>query len=363
MSAWRAVVMSLGMLMALLPVSGSQGQRTPPDRRVTPYFGAFGGGIPTPSVTAVSITTGSIRLSLQLGATAYPRNALVLATIRLTNHSGHSISTWDCLRSSLGVEVPRSGGVGTLYPPLLPPPGAPWYGCPGDVGMGGMRRQMTTIPAGQTLTRMTYVVLRAFTIRAWAQLTVRAGQMKPTLIQTPQVRLREIAAPGPAVYVRVGSSVSARVIPVPRAGPILYSEYASCGATAPNEYFNASATYSRWSRMSGTLLYPFNRTCRSLSEWVVFVAQPSRPIAQAYYCARHDRCAYAPPTPQEQGITACKLDVARTIMTGRLPRSAARYAIGLSSIPPVGLTPTRQVLAQKIHARCAPLLTRRGHTL
>lgn len=222
------------------------------------------------------------------------------------------------------------------------------------------QRQMTQIPAGRTLTRMTYVVLRAFTARAWASLSLRAGQMKPTVLQTSPIHIRETAAAGPTVRIQTNALISARVTPIPAAGPILYSEYAWCPGNTSAQPFNASATFSRWSRASGTLLHPFTRRCPALAEWVLFVAQVGRPIAQAYYCAQHDRCAYAPPTPQQQAIAACKIDVGKAVLSGRLPRSAARYAIGLSSILPTGLTPTQQALAQRFHARCAPLLAPHG---
>lgn len=329
---------------------------------ISPAAVPLGGGASTSGVTTAATTPGGIRLSLQLGSTAYPRDALVLATVSLTNHTGRTISTWDCLGSSLGAEVPGPGGVATSYPPLLPPPGAPWFGCPGDAGMGRMaQRQMTEIPPGQTLPYLTYVVLRTLAVRGWAQLMVRAGQMKPTLIETPPIRIRETPAPGPAVRIRMGLPISARVTPVPGAGPILYSEYASCSGKTPHDPFAVSATYSQWSRAPSTVLHPFNQPCGSLAEWMVFVAQAGRPIAHAYYCAQHDRCAYAPPTPQDRGIVACKRDVTKALIAGRLPRSAARYAIGLTSILPAGLTAAQQALAEKLHARCAPLLARRGH--
>lgn len=317
------------------------------------------GGTPPSGPAMVSVTRGGIHLSLQLWSTAYPRNVLVLATIRLTNHTSGPISTWDCLRSSLSAQVFKPNSVVAYYPPLLSPPGAPWSDCPGRIGMGPMR-QMTQIPAGHTLTRMTHVVLRAFAVRAWALLMVSGGQMKPTSIQTPSIQIRETAIRGPAVRILAGHAISARVSPVPGGGPILYSEYASCLGTAPNEPFNASATFSLWTHASATVLRPFTRPCASVAEWMLFVAQPGLPVARAYYCSRHDRCAYAPPTPQERRIVACKLDVSKVLKTGRLPRSAARYAIGLSPDPPSGLTRAQQPLAIKFHARCAPLLARHG---
>jgi len=311
------------------------------------------------NATIVQTTTRQIHLSLQLQKAVYPRNALVLTTVRLTNNSARPISTWDCLRSSLGAEVPRSNGEGDLYPPLIPPPGAPWAGCPGELAMGGIRRMTTTIAVSQTLTRTSYVVLRGLSVRGWAQLMTSPGQGKPTMLQTPLIHIHPAPAAGPAVRLRTGPSISVHVIPVTAGGPLLYSEYASCRTLEPNRPLTVSATFSRWYRASKTVLYPFHRSCSSLLEWMLFVAQPGRPIARVYYCAQHDRCIYAPPTPQELGIARCKVDIARAVVGGHLPASSARYAIGISSVLPSSLTPRQQALAKKFRARCAGLLARR----
>lgn len=309
-----------------------------------------------------SIVTRQIRLSFSLPGTTYPRDALVPATVRLTNFASRSISTWDCLADSLGAEVVRSDG-GQAYPPLLPPPGAPWAECPGALGASPVRHTITLGP-GQTLTRTEYLVLRSPAVQAFADLGPVSNQGKPVVILTPRLRLHTIVAPGPQIHLRVGPAVSARVTPVPGSGPLLYSQFATCRGTAstPDRVSATAAPPSQWVSAPGTTLQPFTAPpCSSLTEWILFVGQVGRPITRAYYCRQHDRCDYAPPTSQQMGIATCKRDIAKAIEAGQLPREAARYAIGLSSTPPDGMTPAQQKLAGAFHARCAPLLKLPGH--
>lgn len=314
------------------------------------------GGAPSGSPVTTTTVTSTVRLVLQLPAAAYPRNALVPATVRLTNLSPQTIQTWDCLDDSLGAKV-TGDGKAAPYPPLLVPPGAPWATCPGELGMGSMMRRPTIIAPHATLVRQTYVVLRAFTVRAWADLALTVGQGKPIVIQTPPIHILETLADGPTVHLQPQRPNVAVVIPITGAGRILYSEYASCmTASEGTRVFNASATFSRWIPTSGPATAIIAAPCVRLAEWVLYVAQPGLPIARAYYCRRHDRCVYAPPTPHDQALAACKNNIGRAVTSGRLPRSAARYAIGLISELPSGLTPAQEALARSFHARCAPLL-------
>lgn len=311
----------------------------------------------------VSVTNGRIHLSLTLPGTTYPRNALVFTTVRLTNNTGHTINTWDCLHDSLGTAVVGPDGI-QQYPPLLPPPGAPWRDCPGGMGGMGTTRQMVSISAGETITRSTYVVLRAPAVRAWASLQTAPGQGKPTLIQTPVVHIQTIAGSGPTVRIQAKPTALARVTLVPGAGPLEYSEFASCADRAHAGYpAKVSATFSQWMRVNGTVVHPFSTPCTALGEWMLFVAQPGKPVAQVYFCARRDRCAYSylRPSLHDRALAACKIDIGRAVTAGRLPVSAARYAIGLTSSLPAGLSPAQAALAQAFHTRCAPLLKRPRH--
>lgn len=314
------------------------------------------GGSPPGWPSAVTITENQMRLVLQLPAAVYPRNALVPVTLRLSNLSARTVHTWDCLSASLGAMVSGPGGI-DLYPDLLPAPGAPWASCPGELGMGPAARHPIAVAAGATMVRLTYIVLRAFTVRAWADLALTAGQMRTLVIQTPPIHIRRTAAAGPSVRIPADHPSPAIVTPVAGAGPIVYSEYLSCLTKSGSfQLVNASATFSRWTRAPGTIISAIAAPCARLEEWVLYVAQPGLPIAQAYYCRQHDRCAYAPPTPRERALAACKIDIGKAVTSGKLPRAAARYAIGLESQLPAGLTPAQQALASQFHARCAPLL-------
>lgn len=136
----------------------------------------MGGQLPLRQASA-NVTTHGVRLVLELPGTAYPPNALVLATIHLTNLTKRDISTADCLSSSLSAEVVRQDGL-AVYPPLLPPPGAPWTACIGSIAQPRALNVLHVLP-GQTVTRMAYVVLRAFSVRARADCTLARRKASP----------------------------------------------------------------------------------------------------------------------------------------------------------------------------------------
>lgn len=317
---------------------------------------ASGGRGPS-NLLATGMTSRGVRLVLQLPGIAYPSNALVRATVRLTNLTGNRMSIWDCPAASLVAEVVGPGDV-SLYPPLLPPPGAPWSQCLGATA-GPRLVNVVPIAPDQTFSRMTYIVLRSFSVRARADVRLDPMSGKPTTIETPILHLRMRAAAGPLVRLIASRDIRAEVTPVPGGGPVLYSQFASCGDAAHARHpIRASAAFSRWTRAPGNILRPFNSPCSVPNEWSLFVGQPGRPVAHIYDCARSDRCDYAPPTPQEQGISACKRAVGNAIRTGTLPQNTAvaRYAVGLTPALPPGLTPEQQKVAQALHHRCFPLL-------
>lgn len=308
---------------------------------------------------SVTATRHQMRLVMQLRAATYPANALVPVRLRLTNLSTRTVYTDDCLRVSLGADVTGGKGI-DLYPDLIPPPGAPWPSCPGEpsMGMGGMNRYRIPIPAGTTLTRWTYVVLRASTVHGWADVVTSPSETRPVEILTSAIHIRETAVSGPTVRINSLRPGVATVRPIANGGPIEYSEWVSCSRQSHPYPISvmASATFSRWMRATGTTIAAVSPPCRKLNEWMLFVAQPGHPIAHAYFCRQHNLCAYAPPTAREVALSSCKRDVARAVTSAKLPASAARYAIGLTSTPPPGLTPAQQALARQFNTRCAPLL-------
>lgn len=312
------------------------------------------------SATSVSVTRDGMRLTLDLRAGTYPRNALVPVILRLTNLTSHPAGTWDCLASSLTPLVQNGRGF-SRYPPILPPAGAPWPFCPGESGMGGVHRSVP-IAAGATLTRHTYLILRARIIRATAQVETAPGMGKPLTLLTPPITLR-VTAPGPdrpSVGISAQNPSTATVTPAGR-GPILYSEYATCqGTQGARQWINISATLSLWMHARGNTISARASSCTRLTEWVLIVGQPGLPIIRAYYCRQHDLCAYAPPTRRQKEVIACKEDIAKAVMNGRLPRSAAKYALGLTNTLPPGLSASQKALAEKYHRHCARLLKGRS---
>lgn len=335
------------LLVGVVGITGAT-VATPPARGTPPAGAAV-----TTSVTQYGVT-----LTLTVPGRAYPANALVPTTLRLTNVSTHPIRTNDCLRSSLFTAAVKPGapfGFRPLYPPLLPPPGAPWSDCPGDQYQPKFVPNATILTPGQSITVRRDVVLRSFQIRGMAYLQT-ARLAKAAIVQTPLIVLRQVSGlSGPRVTLRYRPEVEALVRPVTGAGPILTSSWVECAHSVRER-----ASFSEWTKAKGTVLDPLPAPCARLMEWTLFVAQPGRPVAQVEYCPQHDRCDYAPPTPQDQGIAACKRGVVAAAQAGKFPHNAdvIRYAVGITSSLPPGarLTAAQRTLANQWHARCYPLL-------
>ncbi len=241
----------------------------------------------SPAGIQVAVTSGGVRLSLQLTSRAYPRNALVPVTVRLENHTRHALSTWQCLAYSLGPEVVGDDG-SVQYPPVLPPPGAPFNPCPGPY----LHPPVSRIAPGGFLVRQVYVMLRSLRLRATTQLYVNARQGKPTVITTPLLQLRPMSLAGPRIRLYASPPLDAVVGPVAGAGPLLYTQFSSCLNRAGVED-QLSAVYSTWLAAKSRLFRPFRAPgCGAVREWHLFVAQVGRPVARVDYCPRRDCCIY-----------------------------------------------------------------------
>lgn len=235
----------------------------------------------------VAVTSGGVRLSLQLTSPAYPRNALAPVTVRLENHTRHALSTWQCLAYSLGPEVVGDDG-SVQYPPVLPPPGAPFNPCPGPY----LHPPVSLIAPGGFLVRHVYVMLRSLRLRATAQLRVNARQGKPAVVTTPLLTVRPVNLAGPRIRLYDSTPLDAVVSPVTGAGALLYTQFSSCLTRAGVED-QLSAVYSTWLAAKSRLFRPFRAPgCGAVREWHLFVAQVGRPVARVDYCPRRDSCVY-----------------------------------------------------------------------
>jgi len=245
------------------------------------------GVVVSPAGAQVAVTSGGIRLSLQLAARAYPRNALVPVMVRLENQTRRALSTGTCLAYSLVPEVVGNDG-SVQYPPVLPPPGAPFSPCPGPY----LHPPLSRIAPGGSLVRHVYVMLRSLRLRATAQLRVNAGQGKPTILTTPLLRVRPVSLAGPRLRLYASTALHAAISPVAGAGPLLYTQYSSCLTRAGVED-QLSAVYSTWLTAKGRVFRPFRAPgCGAVREWHLFVAQVGRPVARVDYCPRRDSCIY-----------------------------------------------------------------------
>jgi hypothetical protein len=226
-----------------------------------------------------------ITLSLSLPGTAYPLDALVPVTLTLRNGTIHAVSTWDCLEASLLAQAVGSNGR-PHYPPLLPPPGAPFAYCP---GRGHSRRGVELAP-GRRLVRHQYVMLRTPIVRGHAEIQTEPNQQKPVSIDTPLSPIRRVRGAGPTLVLH-RKPVSATVSPVPGGGPLLVSEYVHCTGRSTDRY-GLSAVRGHWNTAAGTTLRPLNGLrCPAVKEWHLFVAQVGRPVARIDYCGGRG-CAY-----------------------------------------------------------------------
>lgn len=234
-----------------------------------------------------AVASGGIKLSLQLAARAYPRNELVPVTVQLENHTRRALTMGTCLADSLVPEVVGNDG-SVQYPPVLPPPGAPFSPCPGPY----FHPPVSRIAPGGVVARHVYVMLRSLRLRATAQLYVNAGQVKPTVLTTPLLRVRPVSLAGPRLRLYASTPLHASVAPVVGGGPLLYTEYSSCVNRAGVEA-QLGAVYSTWLAAKGWVFRPFRAPdCGAAREWHLFVAQVGRPVARVDYCPRTDRCIY-----------------------------------------------------------------------
>ncbi len=235
----------------------------------------------------VAITSGGVRLSLQLAARAYPRNALVPVTVQLKNHTRRALTMGTCLADSLVPEVVGNDG-SVQYPPVLPPPGAPFSPCPGPY----FHPPVSRIAPGGVVVRHVYVMLRSLRLRATAQLRLNARQAKPTILTTPLLRVRPVSLAGPRLRLYASTPLHAAVSPVAGAGSLLYPEFSSCLNRAGVED-QLSAVYSTWLAGKSRVFRPFRAPgCGAVREWHLFVAQVGRPVARVDYCPRRDSCVY-----------------------------------------------------------------------
>lgn len=249
----------------------------------------------------VTTRTDGIKLSLILARHMYPRNALVLATMRLRNVSNASVLLPSpCPPGAFLVQVVTPAGR-MVYPPALrsqlptscppPPPEA-------TVTAGSLP------PAGVVQVRVP-TILRAPRLRAVAELgppggvTGRFLHIRLTRGDPPQVQLR--LAPVEAVITpRKGE----------QSGPLYYDAWAICQARGPTglTYPGAETGWKvlRHGSRTGYLLRPqlqAGQGCNTPVQWHLVAGFLNQPVACVDYVS-----ASLPPWMRSGVIHACSAD-------------------------------------------------------
>lgn len=219
--------------------------------------------------TVVTTQNDAVRLTLTLPARTYPQNALVLATVRLENISGHPVWYTDaCPGGVLSIQVTDAQG-GLYYPPAQP--GGPQPKC--------KRAQSVPLAPGDVIQRGIFAVLRAPNIRALAEI----GKTPGSYFETAPVTLQLTAGTPPAVQVHASPAVSATITPPAGSqGPLYVNAWARCG-TGAGSAASTSGPVSFTPVYGSTTITPdVQGPCQAL-EWHALAGWVGQPVATVAY--------------------------------------------------------------------------------
>lgn len=218
----------------------------------------------------VSITRMGVRLTLSLPGRNFPAQALVRATVTLTNISRHAVPLEDddCLHSNPRAAVLSVYGV-ELNPVLamrvMSPP------CP--------KPRQTSLRRGARVALHPWLVLAGPRVRADVDILSPKGRVT---VHTAALSLRLYAAPAPALtmvhlipgrvpYIRVSGAREGH-------GPLRFVTSEECGS--PRFYHQALA----WSVLSGSRI---RSACEDVSTWHVMVGRQGGPVASLQLTGVH----------------------------------------------------------------------------
>lgn len=245
------------------------------------------GSTSNPRVQA-SVTSRGVRLTLILPSRAYPRNALLRATVKVRNNSAASLTVRQpsCRADgpSPAVQVLNRNGQVVFPPPLKEPP------LQGTICMTGPPPPL--LPH-HILTQKFYVIARSDRIRA----VIWSGS--ELSMETPVVHIRLVPAQAPKLVLVTGPSVHATVSvhnPRKKQG-FLYTEWYSC-PDLPRQEIGGTTFYERvstggapsvtgrvfnWAATSGRRISP---GCINPVEWHAAVGQLGQPVSYLDYVKR-----------------------------------------------------------------------------
>lgn len=222
---------------------------------------------PASSVRVDTVSHG-VRLSLVVPRRSYPRNALVVATVRVTNVSRHAVFLSGNNYPTVDV---FNGSHQDVYD-SAEPFGTSTFVMPS----GGPHRPPRSLAVGASLTAHPFLVLRGRVVQARATVAVHGFEQNITGRQT---RLGLSARDEPVVSVQDIPVLHAVVSSPEEADTPLYRiDETQCAA-----HGGVSLYFSQWaSTRSSTLAPPFPRDCDigSTRHWIAYAGYLDHSIAE-----------------------------------------------------------------------------------
>lgn len=165
-----------------------------------------------PGRAHVETVSKGLHLSLSLAKQRYPANAIVQATMRVTNVTTHGIglgstSFYDCRGTFAPHAVVMSDGT-QVFPPIVVGESSP--------SCSNLSGPTMTLRAGATLTSREYLLLRGPQVRAFVTLAGSRAQhgvqTRPPLVGTPILSVTLTQSDAPTVTVQKGSVPMAHIV-------------------------------------------------------------------------------------------------------------------------------------------------------
>jgi len=217
---------------------------------------------------SASTTGHGVRITLSVPQASYPRNALIQASIRVTNLSSHAIEYYpgSICGGNPEVEVTNNRGI-VEYPPAIA--GAPIPSC------GPARLHYPQIRPGATKVWHSYAILGGAHLQAHISIT-----QSQLYVYSPTVTAHLISAPPLVAALRVSPRVTLQITPPTTAtGPLLYASWWGCKVSNGAEFGGGGIG---WQEATGDILSPdWDRSCGTQREWHVVAGWVGQPVVVA----------------------------------------------------------------------------------
>lgn len=228
-------------------------------------------GEATPIGVGTIIDTHGVELAVTVPRQHYPRNALVKATVRLTNLSAQALEYFPgCANDNPEVLVYR-------YDPLTPR--SPLQAFPGILQhilvTPPCLPGTLTVDPGQSVWKTEYVILGGRYVEGRA---ILGGLASESVVTTPQFRVSLARSDPPGITLRTSRSVYTVIRPAQKerlTGPMLYVQAYACPAAE-----GAGTRQPKWTPLESNRLAP---ACPHPLDWYVFVGLPGHSVASIQY--------------------------------------------------------------------------------